>query len=534
MAFFVGKPKCFMRKLMLLCALGATYVCAAQKVKLTWSEESKKELKYGSLVQGNGTEMIKLCFDVEGGMFKKTVITPILSRYNNRLQEQGVRSFVADQEGLRFDNLLSVRNNLFLFTNFYDKEQKATTYYAQKIESKTLAPDGKPIALGTLNAISRFSQSSVNYELSKDSSKVLFFGQAPYKKKQTEKYFMGVYDVTMKKIWDNTVELPYQDKFIDILDYIVTNNGQVGVILKHYDREVKKENVREDGARVPAYKTKLLVYSQGNTSPKEYLLNLQDKYIHTLQLTADKSSNLTLFGLYKNKHDGYINGYIIVNLDQTTQNVSVKKMEAFPSDMLTLVENDKQGSDREKDPGISSHFMLADVVERADGSVDYLLEYYKLVWRTRSTGRYTTVSYPDYYYGDIIDIRTHSTAPTAFTRIPKLQHTPEVSMYSSFKAITQNNKLVLFYNDDRDNVERDITKKPDDMVKFGKSILAMAVVDQKNNLTRSQVYSHRDMKLTTCVAASQRLATNKIGLYALKGEGVFTAARDMVGLLEVN
>ena len=62
-------------------------------------------------------------------------------------------------------------------------------------------------------------------------------------------------------------------------------------------------------------------------------------------------------------------------------------------------------------------------------------------------------------------------------------------------------------------------KKPDDITNFGKSVLAMAVIDQKDNLTRNIVYDHRDMKLTTCVRVSQRLTGDKIGLYAHRNGG---------------
>jgi hypothetical protein len=522
-----------MRNYLMIVALMAFYVPHAQKVKVSWSEESKKELEYGSLVQGNGLEMVKLCFETEGGLFSKKSVTPILSRYDHTLQEKGLKSFMVDQDGIKFDNLLSIKNNLFLFTNRYDRKEKTTTFYSQKIDNRTLNPIGKAASLGVMDAISRNSQSKVQYEVSKDSSKIMVFGLSPYSKKNNEKYYMAVYTNEMSKLWDNTVVLPYLDKFIDVLDYMVTNDGSVGVILKHYDKEIKRENVREDGARVPAYKTKLLLYAKGGDKPKEFVLNLQDKYVHAMQLTADINNNLTLFGLYKNKYDGYVSGYFVTMIDQKTMGIEVKKMEAFPADMLELVKKDKQGSDREKDPGLSSHFMLADVVERADGSIDYLLEYYKLVWRTRSSGNYV-YSYPDYYYGDVIDIHVSSMAPTHFVRLPKWQHTPNTSLYSSFKAVSINNKLVLFYNDDRDNVERELEKKPDDMVKFDKSVLAMATIDQKNNLTRNVVYNHREMKLTTCINVSKRLSTSKIGLYALKGAGVFTAAKDMIGLLEVN
>lgn len=343
---------------------------------------------------------------------------------------------------------------------------------------------------------------------------------------------MAVYDVDMKKMWDKTIELPYLDKYVDVFDYVVTNDGSVGVMLKHYDKEVKKEKVREDGANVPAYKAKFLLYSKEAAKPMEYVLNLDNKFVHNLQLTADDNNNLTLFGLYKTLYNGWVTGYFITTLAKADGKVELKKIEAFPENLVSLVKTDKQASEREKDPGLSSYFKLADVVERQDGSRDYLLEYYKMVMHTvyTKTGSY---SYPVYYFGDIIDIHV-TPKKTNFIRLPKWQHTSHTPIYSSFKALTRNNKLFLFYNDDRDNVERDINKRPDDMIKFGKSVFAMATIDERDNLTRSMIYDHKEMKLTTCIRVSQRLEKDKLGLYAMRSGGLFQAAKDMIGLVELN
>jgi hypothetical protein len=71
----------------------------AQKVKITWGEESKSELDYNSFVNGQGTDMIKLCFESSGGgMFSKRTITPILVRYNDKLAETNVRKFEVDDK----------------------------------------------------------------------------------------------------------------------------------------------------------------------------------------------------------------------------------------------------------------------------------------------------------------------------------------------------------------------------------------------------------------------------------------------------
>lgn len=523
------------------CLWGAALLLAgsvqAQKVNVRWSEESKTELEYGSLVKGSGTEMVKLCFETHGGsFFSKKSVTPILSRYTDQLVEQGVRSFNVDEDNVKFDNLLSVGTNLYMFTNRYERSDKTTTFYAQKIDSKTLAPSGRPVTLGVMSALDRSRQSDANYELSKDSSKILMFGLSPYSKKDNEKYYMAVYDQNMNKLWDNTVELPYLDKFVLIFDYVVTNNGDVGVLIKHYDKEVKKEKIREDGASVPAYKAKFLLYSKGNPKPKEYVLDVQDKFVHELQVTADANNNLTMFGLYKNKYDGYVNGYFISTLNAAGTNVDVVKMEAFPEDMVTLIKKDKQGSDREKDPGLSSHFSLADVVTRADGSTDYLLEYYKkvIVYRTTTNSAGVTMSagsYPVYHYGDVVDVHVRPGKNTSFVRLPKYQETADYNLYSSFKAVSRNNKLFVFYNDDRGNVDRDLSKRPDDMTNFKKSVLAMATIDANDNLAREQVYDHREMKLTTCVRVSRRINNDTIGLYAQRIGGLFSSAKDMVGIL---
>jgi hypothetical protein len=530
-----------MRKIFLLSLLsGLTLTVMSQKVRINWSEESKIELDYNSFVNGNGTDMIKLCFDYKksGFLGRKRTVIPILARYNDKLAEQTVREYTVDDDNIIFNNLMSVKGRIYLFTSQYDKESKSTSFFCQPLNIQTLNTEGKVITLGSFDAINKSSQSTVGYGLSKDSTKILMFGLSPYSKKENEKYYMGVYDQDMKKVWQNTVELPYKDKYIAILGSLVTNEGKVGVILKHYDQEVTSESVKGDGSRMPSYKTKLLLYENGNTKPTEFLLNTGDKFIHTLQLTHDKDNNLVLFGLYKTKHNGYINGYLVANIDKTSKAVTISKMDAFPTALVELVKKDKQGSDKEKDPGFGTAFRLAQIVDREDGSKDYLLEYSSEVFiqgHTTYNGRTwtTTPSYWLYNYGDIIDISIKPNGSTVIARIPKMQTSRDVRIYSNFRALGYKDKLVMFFNDDEDNVTRDLDKKPDDVQKFNKSVLAMATVDAKGNLERSIVMDHKETKLTVCMRESCIIGKNRIGLYAQKFGGLFSAAKDMIGILEI-
>jgi hypothetical protein len=312
----------------------------------------------------------------------------------------------------------------------------------------------------------------------------------------------------------------------------------VGVILKHYDQEVTSESVKGDGSRMPSYKTKLLLYENNNSKPVEFLLNTGDKFIHTLQLTHDKDNNLVLFGLYKAKHNGYITGYIIANINKNSKEVTVSKMDAFPTALVEQIKIDKQGSDKEKDPGLGTAFRLVQIVDREDGTKDYLLEYSSEIYVQGSRyydGKmwHTSPSYWQYNYGDIIDISIKPNGSTVISRIPKMQSSKNIRIYSNFKALPYKDKLVLFYNDEKDNVDRDLEKRPDDVQKFNKCVLAMATVDAKGNLNRTAIMDHKETKLTVCMRESCILGKNRIGLYAQKGGGLFAASKDMIGILEI-
>jgi hypothetical protein len=517
----------------------------AQNAQIKWGFEGKTETTFGSFVNGAGTDMIKLCFETKKGVRffgigGSGTITPIIARYNEKLMEVTEKRFEADDKNTFFNDLLSVKGKLFLFTSQYDKETKSTTFYSQQLNITSLNPEGGNAKnLGAFDAINKSSQSTVGYELSKDSSKILMFGLSPASRKDDEKYYIGVYDADMQKQWEKTVTLPYKDKYITVLDRLVTNEGKVGVIIKHYDQEVSREAITKDGTKVPSYKTKLLLYDNTSEKPVEFLLDLGDKFVHTIDLTEDISTSLQLFGLYKDKYNGYITGYFIAVVNKETKSVTTHNVVAFPADMVHLVKTDKQGSEKERDPGIANDFKLAQVEETADGSKHYMLEYTRAIYHPGSYtysangGGSSSPPYWEYRNGDIIVISIRKNNTNVLVRIPKMQVAINTKAFSSFKALPYKNKLAIFYNDNEDNAEKAIEKRPDDLRRFDKSVFQMAVVDDKGGLERSQLYTHRDMRLTTAIRECRPLDKKRLGLFAQKGAGLFSSGKDMVGILEV-
>ncbi len=531
-------------------------VSNAQKATITWGEMSKKETQFEQMINGSDGEIIKLSTEVKGGgglfgIGANFKYLPILTKYDKRFNEIKSNNFPADEKGTRMNGFLRLKNLIYLMSNRYDKETKSTNYFAQPINVNTLNTEGGLVNFGSFEArsggiFSGVSESLVNFVQSKDSSKLLVFALTPYKKKENEKYYMAVYDNDMKKLWEKTIELPYEDKYVLMFDYFITNTGAVGILFKHYDQEVKKESVKVDGARVPAYKTKLLIYDAKISNPKEIVFNVDNKFIENVDLTTDASDNLTMFGTYKTKESGHLTGYFISSIDRQNNSTTLKKMEAFPQELNDLLDEDNQGLKKEKDPGPQIFFRLRESLQRDNGSLDYLLEYYRVVEHTVnrnngmgsigggtvSIGSTSSYTYRMYYYGDILDINISKTGKSTFVRIPKMQESKDFTMCSGFVAQTYGNKLFLFYNDDKDNVTRDLTKKPETCTRFGKSSFVMTTIDEKGAFTRDELFSNKDLPVTTCIKYCSKLAKNKISLYAQKIDAL-SASKDMLGCLEL-
>lgn len=495
----------------------------SQNIKISWSEESKSDLAFYDIVKGANKDFVKLCFD-----FKGKNLTPILTRYDQKLSIIKEENFLVNQDGIKFDRFLSVKNSLFLFTNYYDKSTKSTSFYSQALDIESLKSKGENINLGSFSSLKNSIQSDADFILSKDSSKILMLVTSPFEKNETEKYHMTVYDSKMKSLWSKMVELPYKDKYVLILGRMITNDGSVGVLLKHYDQEIVKEKVKVEGNTVPAYKTKLLLYSKDSANPKEYVIDMGGKFISSLSLCKEVGDKITLFGLYQNKSDGFITGFFTTTLNKISGNVTVVNSSEFPEGLVTLIENDKQGSDNKKDPGLSRNFTFKEAIERDNGDTDYLLQYNFETWVRTSSGS----SYIVYYYGDIIDISIkEKDNKIVIARIPKFQALGS-STYGNFKALTHKDQLLLFYNDVTDNVDKDLSKKPEMLSGLKKPDLIMAKIDKDGNLTRKVLISNKDFKSTVAINSSVRVDNNKIGLYANK-YGLFSSSKDIVGVLEI-
>lgn len=520
------------KNIVTIIGLAITLSSIAQSATVTWGELSKEETVFQNLINCDNGEMIKYSYKSKRSIFTGEIRTPFLTKYDSKLREIKTHEFIADEKGIVLEGFLKLKNFIYLRTSKYDRETKSTTHFAQPININTLNPEGELINFGVFLAKNKIDEAKVNFVLSADSSKVLVFATTPYKKSENEKYFIAVYDNDMKKLWSKSVELPYLDKYVEMFSFFVTNQGDVGVLLKHFDQDVKKEAIKVDGVKIAAYKEILLIYKPSAEKPVELILDLGNKFVNNVDLSTNSKDNFTLFGLYKDKEKGHITGYFVSNVDVVSNKVTLAKQAPFPDELIELLDIDDQGSKNKKDPGLSSNFKFREVVQRDNGSKDYLLEFYREK-RTSDNTNGVYVSHTLYEYGDIVDINIALDGKTIFTRIPKVQHSMDFDWASGFSSISYKNKLYLFYNDNNDNITRDLSRRPDKCNNIFRSSFTMAEINVIGELTRQEVYSNRDVDGTTYTKFCKRIAKNKINIFNQRSGSLISAKKDMLGFIEL-
>lgn len=508
--------------------------CAnAQKATVDLNPESSYEHEFINIYPVSNGNYLKLSYDIKAGVnvfgvSSNPSLTSFLSLCDHKFVEQKSVA-IEDEKGYRPSYLRGLKGNYYIISSKFNKEEKSSEYSAQKYNTTTLDKEGTEINLGSFESTkggNLFKQYSVDdkvtFKQSSDSSKMLLIASRNTDSKENEKYYLGVYNHLLKKMWDKTIEMPYPDKFVKILDYYVSNNGEVGVLIKHYDRDVMKESIKDNGVRVPAYSIKLLLYPADGSAEKELTISTNDKYVDDIKMSNENGNEAIFLGLYQSIDEGQINGYITITVNQKTKTVISNKIEAFSKEFINQIDVDGQGNNREKDAGLDFWFKIKKTNIRKNGSIDFLLEY------KMTTGFASTLMY---YIGDIIDINISTNGKTTYSRIPKMQIIAGSQLDAcSFSFMNYENKLCVFYNDDRDNLNSDIKKKPSKCLTMLKTYFMMATIDENGNVIRDKILDNKESDSKICPTDCKPMGANKLFLYA-KRMGFLSRTKDRMGFL---
>ncbi|MDI9320523.1 MAG: hypothetical protein QM530_08640 [Phycisphaerales bacterium] len=448
-------------------------------------------------------------------MSTKTKIETTLLLVDNDLNTlQEVPFVVPDADYIGIHGLQNIGGKCYFFYNKRQKKSDEVSFCGMQID-ETDINKSKEFTLGIFKT--ERSNPSFQLKVALDSTSYLLFVEPDQKKQDNKSFYFGVFDLNLNKIWDKNVEMTTGSRYVDIYGITCKQQDKVFISYKHYVNEIKRESiVGDDGSRIPSYKTNILVFKKSEEKPTDIHINLGGKFVHSSDIIFNaKTNKVSIIGMYKNKNNGHVNGVYYTEMDAETNELTKTKITAFPQSMVELIKKDGFASKKESDPGLFIPYVALDPIIRENGSIDYLLEYRLLSIITYSNGK-TTYTVVRYTYGTAVDAHFQDENVT-FTRIPKHQIEEGDNSLLSFYPLMYHNKLILLYNDDKDNVDKELEKSPDAISNFKKSVLMAASIDENNKLSRDIIMdAKKSDNFVTRIPKIQKIDDNTL---------IFTQAR---------
>ncbi len=420
-------------------------------------------------------------------------------------------------------------NIFYIYQTFNNDKTDNINYYALKIDPKSLSILDK-IDLGTftVNFNESYSTGStfIKYRTSPDLSKVLLFCESPKSEKDSKQISIKVFNTDLKQLWSKQFLMPGSNMFIQILDCDLNNDGDVYVSSKKYDEALTDKVKREKQEKSSSYTFKLGLYNKEGL--KDVKINIQGKFIQNTCIYQKNDGTIDVTGLYKQNFNGGITGIFYSILDKKTLELKDVKTIDFPEKVINEANINAFINKKNKlvDVGMSPYYKIQQVIPRKNGSANYILQYHYSTIEDQYTagnifnsGSSGTVARNELF--DIIIVNVSNDGKAIYTRIPKVQNSGIGPDYKDFYAIPTDEKLIIIYNDNEENLENGMENKSINK-RFDKTVLVAATISNTGTLTRDIIYKDEENKNFTSAKPSltKKITDTKFEIIGMMYKGL--------------
>lgn len=398
-------------------------------------------------------------------------------------------------------SVIILQDRVVMLCEIYDKNEDKRILFAQPLTDKGKT-DGKYIILDEINAERKRNSGNFSYVVDSERGRILLFSNPPFEKYSNEKFDFKVLDKNLDIVWEQSLELPYPDRFFALENFTLDKNDNLFMICAFDDfaqnkEEGGKRKAKEEARNSGNTKTfKLLSYSHVQSKLKEFEIDLDgDKSILNFSYELDVDNNIYATGLYSenvhNKRYDGADGIFFVKLDGVSgkvKTVNTKPFEKeFIEEYLIAIMGERKGTKKaEKGEGIKN-FTIRDLINRKDGGTTIVGEIYRFFTTTYTDSKGGTHTIYHYWYDYIMVISVNPEGGIDWmSYVPKIQHTQnDGGFYSSFAMITSEDELIFLYNDNLKNYNpKGKPGKVYPMTSAKKNVTAIATVDSEGKVKK--------------------------------------------------
>ncbi len=361
-------------------------------------------------------------------------------------------------------SIQKINDKLWLFYSVYEEGSKnVINLMGAKIDPASLTI-GEPKQLlqidqdntGLFKSMNLMERMVFYTSESPDKSKLLVF----WSSNMNNQFFMSVLSSDLDQLWSRK-ETATSLNAANVNSACVDNNGNVYVGYRY-------------SAEKNEYIGRVTVYQQRG-KPKNIDINTTNGFVHKVSVVPAKKADVVyMAGTYARETDRLIGAF---SQTITTSNLKPGKLIAkeFPTELVELTAKDAWASTKSKKYGLEPITMQP--YELEDGSI-------ALVGQFRS---FTSTEKHSYNIsGGIVNIRL-AESEAQFSWIPKYRVSAGYSIGDAYYAFPHKNKLLIFYNDEADNLKKAIGEKYSTSNNYKNVVLAVASMDDEGKLSREKL-----------------------------------------------
>lgn len=351
-----------------------------------------------------------------------------------------------------------------------------------------------------------------DFLVSKDQSKILIqYRKKPKVKKDTKSWDIigvGVYDVSLTKIWSREYKMPYTERRMNALDYAVDSDGNGYILTKvfHDDSNKDKKKKKDTEANYHIELFRLLKTSESIEKTK---ITLGKKFINGISLFESPDNYMICAGYYNkglhkklNNSDGLFTFKITRDgelIDEKEYQIPVDVLNQYVSKRTKKknLKKDKKGKAE------FEHLKLKELVIQNDGGLVFIGEQTYVVRHRTSKGR----TYYTFHNNDILITKINSSGEMDWMKkIPKRQSgLPGMGQVydtsktfqggMSYSHFFTNGNHYLIYLDNVKNINLPLDKIPA-LHSDGKGgyLTSYKINDETGDVSKGSIFDTRNVK----------------------------------------
>ena len=316
-------------------------------------------------------------------------------------------------------------------------------------------------------------------------------------------FYVSVLDENMNIVWTRELDTKgYKETYLHAI--CVDNNKNAYVAYRVIYQTKASPNER---TRVAVYTPDSKIYDNAvdlgqDVSKQIFLLQTKNKSIHA-------------FGYYHDDHE-FSNIIGMFHCEVSTQNnfaVSNIKKQAFTDSFVARIAKDDWADMKPKKYGLLLNQIWYRTFEMEDGSVALISEFHDAIGGVGGSSIYTSGGIVYYHFG---------LAQFTFSYIPKFRKT--AGMYNNvgdtYNAIPVKDKMYILYNDNADNLKKDITESPYRSSNYAEVVMLVAIVGAEGSVERKLV---EDQKADNFISLPEYMIpqqTNSVLVPMVKVRGI--------------